>query len=99
MTNEGNRLKKPLNFGIAGCGGIATLHAECLQRLRDAGLAQLVAGFDRTERRRAEFGAKWNVPMVGTIEELLRRDEVEAVIITTPSGTHGELAVQGAAER
>jgi predicted dehydrogenase len=32
--------------------------------------------------------------MVATIDGLLGRDDVEAVIITTPSGTHGELAVQ-----
>src|SRR4051794_1346586 len=84
----------PLKFGIAGCGGIAALHAECLQRLASEGLAQLTAGFDRTERRRGEFGAKWNVPMVASMDELLLRDDVEAVIITTPSGTHGDLAVQ-----
>ncbi|HSV13921.1 MAG TPA: Gfo/Idh/MocA family oxidoreductase, partial [Tepidisphaeraceae bacterium] len=84
----------PLRFAIAGCGGIAGLHAECLRRLASEGLAQLVGGFDRTERRRAEFGAKWSVPMVASMEELLARDEVDAVIITTPSGTHGELAAQ-----
>src|SRR3954470_2796504 len=84
----------PLRFGIAGCGGIAALHAECLQQLASEGLAHLVAGFDRTQRRRSEFGAKWTVPMVASMDELLQRDDVEAVIITTPSGTHGDLAVK-----
>jgi predicted dehydrogenase len=85
MANE-------LRFGIVGCGGVAALHAQCLQQLSARGLARLVAGFDRTEKRRQEFAAKWGVPVVATIEELLAREDVDAVIVTTPSGTHGELA-------
>jgi predicted dehydrogenase len=95
MTNHG----KPLNLAIAGCGGIANLHAECLQKLSEEGVAQLVAAFDRTERRREEFAAKWQVPVVGSLPELVHRSEVEAVVITTPSGTHGDLAVQVAEAR
>lgn len=87
----------PLRFGIVGCGGVAGLHAQCLQRLSERGLAQLVAGFDRTQQRREAFSATWGVPVVPSLEELLQRDDVDAVIIATPSGTHGQAAEQAAA--
>ena len=55
MTNGG----KTLNFAIAGCGGIAALHAECLQKLGEEGLAQLVgASRETVNKALADFAAR-----------------------------------------
>ena len=84
---------KPMRFGMCGCGGIAGLHADCLRNLEKAGLAKLVAGCEPDAGRRGAFAAKWGVPVVPTLEELLRRDDVDAVTVCSPSGLHGRQCV------
>ena len=86
----------PLRFGIVGCGGIAGLHAQCLRALQQEGIAQLVAGADPNASQRAKFTESWGVPAVATLDELLAREDVDAVTITSPSGLHGDQAVAAA---
>ena len=83
----------PLRFGIIGLGGIAGLHAQCLRRLQDEGVAQLVAGADPNDGQRAKFTEAWGVPAVSSLDELLQRDDIDAVTITSPSGLHGDQAI------
>lgn len=85
---------EPMRFGIVGCGGIAGTHAECLKKLEDEGLAQLVAGAEPHEGRRKTFGEKWEIAMHASLDELLARDDIDAVTICSPSGLHGTHAVQ-----
>jgi predicted dehydrogenase len=87
----------PVRFGICGCGGIAALHADCLKHLEKAGLATLVAGCEPMAERREKFSARWSVPVVGSLEELLLRDDLDAVTVCSPSGLHGRQCVQIAA--
>jgi UDP-N-acetyl-2-amino-2-deoxyglucuronate dehydrogenase len=86
----------PLRFGIVGCGGIAGLHGECLRALQREGVAQLVGGADPSPNQRAKFTETWGVPAVATLEELLAREDVDAVTITSPSGLHGDQAIAAA---
>ena len=83
----------PLRFGIIGLGGIAGLHAECLRRLHDEGIALLVAGADPNAGQRAKFAETWRVATVASLDELLQRDDIDAVTITSPSGLHGDQAI------
>jgi predicted dehydrogenase len=83
----------PLRFGICGCGGIAGLHADCLERLEARGVAKLVAGAEPDATRRAKFSQKWGIPVVATLDELLARDDLDAVTVSSPSGMHGDHCV------
>ncbi|HEX8340212.1 MAG TPA: Gfo/Idh/MocA family oxidoreductase, partial [Tepidisphaeraceae bacterium] len=83
----------PLRFGICGCGGISNLHAKCLKDLEAEGIAKLVAGAEPKPERAAEWSAKHGVPVHGTLAELLRRDDIDVVTITSPSGLHGQQAI------
>jgi len=85
---------KPTRFGIVGCGGIAGLHAECLKKLENEGLAKLTAGADLNPTTRTNFSAKWGVPMVDTLTALLQRDDIDAVTVCSPSGLHGQHAIE-----
>jgi UDP-N-acetyl-2-amino-2-deoxyglucuronate dehydrogenase len=87
----------PLRFGICGCGGVAQLHADCLRRLEKTGLAKLVAGCEPMLQRRENFAAKWSIPVDPTLEEMLKRDDLDAVAVCSPSGLHGRQCVQIAA--
>jgi len=88
-----NRLP-PMRFGIVGCGGISHLHAQCLAELEAEGLATLVAGAESDPARGKSWAERWNVPVHESLEALLKRNDIDTVIITTPSGMHGDMAVQ-----
>jgi len=50
----------------------------------------------RTSASQAELGAKWSVPVVLHYEEVLTRDDVDAVIVATPSALHRYLVMDAA---
>jgi UDP-N-acetyl-2-amino-2-deoxyglucuronate dehydrogenase len=87
----------PMRFGLIGCGGIAAIHAACMQDLKAEGLAELIAGVETDPKRRSGFGEKWGIAMHDSLEELLRRTDLDAVTICSPSGLHGTQAAQVAA--
>jgi predicted dehydrogenase len=83
----------PVRFGICGCGGIAALHAQCLRLLEKSGLAKLVAGCEPMAERREKFSAKWSIPVDSSLQEMLARDDLDAVAVCSPSGLHGRQCV------
>lgn len=87
-------MASPLRFGIVGCGGIANLHGDCLQKLNNLGVARLVAGAEVNTGRREAFGAKYGAEMVPRLADLLTRDDIDVVTICTPSGLHADMAAQ-----
>lgn len=92
-------MAKPMRFGICGCGGIAGLHADCLKKLEQVGLAKLVAGAEPDAARREKFGTKWGAAMHDSLESLLKRDDIDAITICSPSGLHGRQVAQIAAAK
>ncbi len=88
--------QSPLRFGIVGCGVISPTHGKALKQLAEEGLAVLVAATDLDPARTKAFVDKFGGEAVGSYEELLARSDVDAVTICTPSGLHGQMAVQAA---
>jgi predicted dehydrogenase len=85
----------PIGFAIIGCGMIARFHARALAEVPDARLSALVS--------RSEAGARGMAEQLGLdcatstdLNAVLARPDVQAVIITTPSGAHLEPAVAAA---
>lgn len=76
---------RPLTFGLVGCGAISTQHLEAIQTIDGAQLGGVVSASQ--ERARA-VGERWGVPWTTDLDELLDRDEIDAVSILTPSGLH-----------
>jgi predicted dehydrogenase len=86
---------QPIGFAIAGCGMIARFHARALAEVPDARLTALVS--------RSEAGARGMAEEMGLscalatdLNAVLTRPDVQAVIITTPSGAHLEPALAAA---
>jgi UDP-N-acetyl-2-amino-2-deoxyglucuronate dehydrogenase len=76
----------PLGFAIVGTGMIAGYHARAVAGTPGARLVGVVS---RSAERGAAFAAEHGVPVVtATVEEMVARDDVHAVAITTPSGGH-----------
>jgi len=83
----------PVGFALIGAGNIAAFHARAIALVPQA---HLVAVHSRRETEGAEFAATYGAQFVGNLDDLLARDDVQAVCITTPSGTHTQLGTLAA---
>src|SRR6266487_1427175 len=90
-TRETSSMTEKLRFGIIGCGVIGHLHAEAITSLPDA---QLVAVADIIPERAQELAEKYHVKPYSDFHEMLAREQLDVVDICTPSGQHGEEAIQ-----
>lgn len=79
----------PIRFAIVGCGTIAPVHAEAIQR---TGGAALVAATSRRPEQAQAFAATRGIEWTPDFTALLRRPDVDVVTICTPSGLHAEVA-------
>src|SRR5260370_40937600 len=84
-----------VNFAIVGCGVIARFHARALADVPGAGLVALVSRSQAAAKKMAdELGLKCD--LYTDLAEALKRPDLHAVIITTPSGAHLEPAIAAA---
>jgi len=83
-----------IGFGIIGCGVIAPFHAKAIMETPDA---VLVAACDENEEAARRFSAEHeDIPYYTQVEDMLERDDIDAVCICTPSGMHSDQAVAAA---
>ena len=84
-----------LGCAIIGCGMIAKFHAKALGDVPGAELKALVSRKEENARKMAET-EKLTVDTYGSLDPVLARDDIDIVIVTTPSGAHQEPAVAAA---
>ncbi|MSQ95289.1 MAG: Gfo/Idh/MocA family oxidoreductase [Gemmataceae bacterium] len=88
-----------LGVGIVGCGMIARFHVRALN---DIPGTRVVAVFDQIPASAAklqqENREQWNIQCdtAPDLDTMLKRKDVDIIIITTPSGSHMEPAVAAA---
>jgi len=82
-----------IRFGIIGCGGIGTFHAEILQSVPHA---RLVAVMDILPERAQQVSARFGVAGYDAYPEMLARTDLDVVTVCTPSGLHAEHGMQAA---
>lgn len=80
-----------LGIGLVGCGGFAEFVLDAVAGL--PGL-RLVAVADPSRERASRLAARHGVPALDSLDELLERDDVAAVLIATPPATHAAMATQ-----
>jgi predicted dehydrogenase len=79
-------------IGVIGTGTIANVHATGLKGYPGG---EIVAVFDVLGDRARAYAEKWDVPFVaGSLEELVKRDDVDAVIVCTPPFAHLEPTIK-----
>lgn len=89
--------KRTIRFGVIGCGVIAYwAHLRELKRLKNA---SLVAAADPDAGARERAFRLAHVPVYEHADELLQRDDIDAIVISAPSHLHAELAVAAAMAR
>ncbi len=80
-----------LNFALIGCGRISRKHVGVLSELPGARLAAVC---DIVPSRAEVVAAPLGIPWYTDFHEMLRREKIDVVNILTPSGLHGEHAMQ-----
>jgi len=81
-----------LRFALVGAGMIGGVHAKALSELPD--VAELVAVVDSdAAKAQALAGRYGTAAATADLDAVLRRDDIDAVSICTPSGLHADGAV------
>jgi UDP-N-acetyl-2-amino-2-deoxyglucuronate dehydrogenase len=80
-----------MRFAVVGCGLIGPVHAKSIAGL--APRAELALVVDRSPERAARFAEPYEAESSASVEDAFMRDDVDAVAICTPSGSHADLTV------
>jgi Predicted dehydrogenases and related proteins len=86
-------LKSVVNFGIIGCGGISMVHIAALKAIENA---ELVAVSDVFEPNLKKTAGEQRVDGYPDYHDMLKRCDIDAVIILTSNGTHAEIGIEAA---
>ena len=84
----------PLKFGIIGCSRIAK--KSVIPAILKSEFSQLEMIGSRIPEKSKEFCNEFNCKKNGTYDEIISDDSIDAVYISTPIGTHAELAIKAA---
>ena len=80
-----------VKFGLIGCGRISAKHFEAIDQIEDA---EIIACADIIKKRAMEAAEKYKVKSVYTdYTKMLKAEELDAVIICTPSGLHPRIEI------
>ncbi len=84
-----------IRFGVIGCGNISRTHANAIKGV-DA--AELVACCDVVEEKAASWAEEFGLgdSYHRDLDEMLARDDIQAVCVCTPSGLHSQHAIAAA---
>jgi predicted dehydrogenase len=87
-------VSEPLAVACVGMGWWSDVLADAMQR---SGKLTIAACYSRSEDKRAAFAAKYGCRAAPTYEAILEDPAVEAIVNTTPNGTHLETTRAAAA--
>jgi predicted dehydrogenase len=82
---------QPVKLGIVGLGRWAKVLTRAAKQ---SDKLQIVAGFSRSEERRAAFEKELGVPAAPDMKALLANPDIQGVILTVPNEQHLPLAEQ-----
>jgi UDP-N-acetyl-2-amino-2-deoxyglucuronate dehydrogenase len=78
-----------IKFALVGCGRIAKRHSELLG-LNQIDGAKLVAVCDNVIDKANKIAAQFKVPAYKDMDEMMRSESIDVVVVLTPSGLHAE---------
>lgn len=84
---------QPIKFALIGAGNIAKIYLDAFSKIADAQVTVICNRTESTGRPLADqAGAAWT----SDFADAVTREDVDAVVIATPSGTHAEIAIAAA---
>ncbi|MGC4191176.1 MAG: Gfo/Idh/MocA family oxidoreductase [Thermomicrobiales bacterium] len=86
-------MSRQIGVGLVGAGVIGSVHAEALSGVPNA---RLLAVAEPREAAGRDLATKYGIDWTSSYLDLLNRDDVEVVILGTPSGMHPDQAILAA---
>ena len=86
-------MTEKVRLASVGLGWWGNVLADALNR---GGAAEIVTCFARTESTRQAFAEKYGCRAAGSLEEILKDDEVQGLLTATPHSHHPQLIAQAA---
>ncbi|MFH1757642.1 MAG: Gfo/Idh/MocA family oxidoreductase [Pseudomonadota bacterium] len=83
----------PVRITIVGIGMWCKALAMVMQK---SGAFKIVTCYTRTKVKREEFAAAFQCDQEASYEDVLRREDVEAILLTTPNSAHSDMTVLAA---
>ncbi|TCC22861.1 Gfo/Idh/MocA family protein [Kribbella speibonae] len=80
-----------VKIAIVGCGNISRRHAEAYA---NTGRTELVGVADIVEAKAQELAGKYGGTPYASVTELLAAEDPDLVSVTTPPGSHAEIAIE-----
>lgn len=88
-------MKGRVRLGVIGCGRIAQAHLSAIESLKE--VAELIGVSDTDERKALEAKERFGAKLFTTrYEDLLKHEDIEAIIITLPNHLHCPVTIQAA---
>jgi predicted dehydrogenase len=84
--------KDQLRIGILGSGYMGKTYAECLSKYNTRAKLVAVHGGSRAPKLASDYG----IDVVDSYEALMKRSDIDAVVVTTPPGNHPEHVISAA---
>tara|TARA_B100001057_G_C22865691_1_gene956406 strand:- start:1717 stop:2766 length:1050 start_codon:yes stop_codon:yes gene_type:complete len=84
--------KRKIKVAVVGCGRISSNHFKSFKENKKD--IELVAICDTNKKILSKFKKIYNVPAYKDIEEMLDTEDIDLVIICTPSGLHPEHVIR-----
>ena len=85
---------RQVRIGFIGCGEIAALHRQAIERIAGARLARV---FDREVDKAQALAARAGASVVGSVQEMLSDSSIDAVYVLTRHDSHAALVTQAVA--
>ncbi len=86
-------MMKQVKFGVLGCGTAAHFHAAACKNSRNI---KLVSAFDVKYENAKKLADIYNLTVSRNYQDILKSDEVDAVLITLPHFLHNDFTVEAA---
>ncbi|ESP87351.1 Gfo/Idh/MocA family protein [Candidatus Halobonum tyrrellensis] len=83
-------MSDPIRYGVVGVGGYGSTHAEAVASVEGA---EVVAGAATSESSVRPFAATYDATGYTDHAEMLAAEDLDAVSVCTPSGTHAEVGI------
>jgi predicted dehydrogenase len=84
MENKGT-----VRVGISGLGNFAVVIANAIRRSKKV---ELVTCFSRSPDKRKAFGKRYDCAQASSFEDMIERDDLDAIMLVTPNSVHREQA-------
>ncbi len=86
-------VEPPVKLGIVGLGRWAKVLTRAAKKSTQL---EIVAGFSRSEEKRAAFEKEWGIPGAPSLQAILARPDIQGVILTVPNEQHLPIAAEAA---